>query len=519
MKRVTHARPARSERVEAEEFVPICGLPGKSESTVRNRTYLPQIIQGGMGVAISGWELARAVATRGQLGVVSGTILEVVMARRLQLGDPGGHTRRALEAFPIPGVGERILDAYFIPGGKAQGVPFKNVRTFTVEPDRALVELTVAANFVEVYLAKEGHDGPVGINYLRKIELPIPSSLYGAMLAGVDYVIVGAGNPMDLPPMINRLARGEPVALPVRVQGATSSDDEVSVRFDPAELYGSSAGPPPISRPHFLAIVASVDLAAGLAALPEPPDGFVVEAPTAGGHNAPPRGPRVTDDLGQPVYDERDAVDLQDLRAIGLPFWLAGSFGTPDGLTAALAAGAAGIQLGTAFAFSAESGLAPDLKRTILRNVADGGVGVRSDWRVSPTGFPFRVVQLDGTLSDQTVLDDRKRVCDLGALRTPYVTENGRIGYRCPAEPVAAYTRVKGGRQQNTVGRTCLCNGLLATAGLPQYRAKAEYEEPPIVTAGSDFTAVAELLGRSSEADGGYSASDVIDYLLERISS
>jgi NAD(P)H-dependent flavin oxidoreductase YrpB (nitropropane dioxygenase family) len=466
-----------------------------------------------MGVAISGWELARAVSRRGQLGVVSGTILEVVMARRLQLGDEGGHVRRALAAFPFPEVAERIVGAYFLPGGKPTDAPFKNVRTFTVEPDEALVELTVVANFVEVFLAKEGHDGLVGINYLRKIELPIPCSLYGAMLAGVDYVIVGAGNPKDLPSMINRLARHQPVDLPVRVQGLTSADDDVSVRFDPVQIHGGN--PAPITRPDFLGIVASVELAAGLAALPEPPDGFVVEAPTAGGHNAPPRGPRITDELGQPVYDERDEVDLAALRDIGLPFWLAGSFGTRQGLQEALAAGAAGIQLGTAFAFSQESGLAPDVKREVLAQAMNGGVEVRSDWRVSPTGFPFRVVQIDGTLSDEAVYAERRRVCDLGALRAPYKTENGKIGYRCPAEPLAAYSRVKGGREQNTEGRVCLCNGLLATAGLPQYRSKAAYEEPPIVTAGSDFRAVGDLLSALPTGATFYSAGDVITYLLD----
>ena len=72
-------------------------------------TISPRIIQGGMGVAVSGWPLARAVALTGQLGVVSGTALEVVLARRLQLGDPGGHLRRALAHFPVPGVADRIL--------------------------------------------------------------------------------------------------------------------------------------------------------------------------------------------------------------------------------------------------------------------------------------------------------------------------------------------------------------------------------------------------------------------------
>ena len=41
------------------------------------RRALPTIIQGGMGVAVSSWRLASAVARRGQLGVVSGTALEV----------------------------------------------------------------------------------------------------------------------------------------------------------------------------------------------------------------------------------------------------------------------------------------------------------------------------------------------------------------------------------------------------------------------------------------------------------
>ena len=54
----------------------------------------PIIIQGGMGVAVSSWKLAKAVAVTGQLGVVSGTAVDAVMVRRLQLGDRGGHLRR-----------------------------------------------------------------------------------------------------------------------------------------------------------------------------------------------------------------------------------------------------------------------------------------------------------------------------------------------------------------------------------------------------------------------------------------
>ncbi len=63
---------------------------------------LPRIIQGGMGAAVSNWRLANTVARNGQLGVVSGTALDSVLARRLQMGDSCGAIRRALNKFPWP---------------------------------------------------------------------------------------------------------------------------------------------------------------------------------------------------------------------------------------------------------------------------------------------------------------------------------------------------------------------------------------------------------------------------------
>lgn len=463
-----------------------------------------------MGVAVSNWRLARAVAMAGHLGVVSGTAVDVVVARRLQDGDPGGHMRRALAAFPVPVMAERVLSTYFLPEGRPAGRPYRSVPMFTLVPPVALQELVVVANFCEVHLAKEGHDGVVGVNYLRKIELPIPFAVLGAMLAGVDYVLVGAGSPADIPEVMRRLARGDGAALPVRTQGTTSADGTFAVRCSPRALLGHG---PALPVPRLLAIVSSTDLAAGLAADPlTRPDGFVVEAPTAGGHNAPPRGPRRTTPQGEPVYDERDQVDLDVLNGLGLPYWLAGGQGTPAAVQAALAGGACGVQVGTAFAFSAESGLADGLKRQVLAGLAEGGeVVVRTDWRVSPTGYPFKVVAVDGTLSDPDLVAQRPPVCDVGALRTPYRKDDGSIGYRCPAEPPATYVRHKGGRAANTEGRACLCNALTAAAGLPQQRPH-DYVEPPIVTAGSDFTAVAAL-AHAHAHDLPYPAQAVIDYL------
>ena len=74
----------------------------------------PIIIQGGMGIAVSSWSLARAVSKEGEMGVVSGTALATVFTRRLQLGDLDGSMRRALAHFPFPEVAARIEEKYFI---------------------------------------------------------------------------------------------------------------------------------------------------------------------------------------------------------------------------------------------------------------------------------------------------------------------------------------------------------------------------------------------------------------------
>jgi NAD(P)H-dependent flavin oxidoreductase YrpB (nitropropane dioxygenase family) len=84
---------------------------------------------------------------------------------------------------------------------------------------RELQELCLVANFVEVTLAREGHRHPVGINYLEKIQPPHLPSLYGARLAGVGYVLMGAGIPLKVPEderteaRIALLATGTPSTL------------------------------------------------------------------------------------------------------------------------------------------------------------------------------------------------------------------------------------------------------------------------------------------------------------------
>ncbi|HVZ82363.1 MAG TPA: nitronate monooxygenase [Terracidiphilus sp.] len=468
---------------------------------------LPKIIQGGMGVGVSNWRLANAVSRLGQLGVVSGTALDAVFVRRLADGDKGGHMRRGLEAFPFPRMARRIWDEFFVPGGKAQGTPYPALPMHQRTEPRKLIELCMVANFVEVFLAREGHFNKVGVNFLEKVQLPHLASIYGAMLAGVGYVLMGAGIPLHIPGVLHALAARKPAEYRLSVAGEAAEKDTM-MRLDPAEF---AEGPlPELERPRFVAIVSSNALAATMLRRANGPvDGLVIESPTAGGHNAPPRGRLQLNEAGEPVYGHRDQVNVEELRALGVPFWMAGGYGCAEKLREALGQGAAGVQVGTAFAFCEESGLRHDLKKALLAQTLRGEGEVFTDPLASPTGFPFKVAQLHGTLSDEGVYQARKRVCDLGYLREPYETAEGEIAYRCAAEPVATYA-AKGGGAEATEGRKCLCNALLANIGHAQTRAGGT-AEPALVTVGNDLKTVAQFVRPET---GSYTAADVVERLL-----
>ncbi|MBI5836707.1 MAG: nitronate monooxygenase [Candidatus Eisenbacteria bacterium] len=467
---------------------------------------LPILIQGGMGIGVSGWRLANAVACTGQLGVVSGSAIDHVFSRRLQQGDPGGHLQAALAHFPVPGIVERILAKYFCPGGRPPGTPYRAPVMYRAEPQTEVFELSVVANFCEVFLAKRGHAGLVGINLLEKLQLPNPAALYGAMLAGVDFVLMGAGIPREIPGVLDRLTRQLPVSLKLYVEGAQAGDD-FRLHFDPVKVMQSVL--PALNRPRFLAIVASTTLALSLGKRTGGVDGFVIEGPTAGGHNAPPRGAPVLNQRGEPQYGPRDVVDLDVVGGIGLPFWLAGSYAHRDRVIEARAAGAQGVQVGTVFALCEESGLDPAIKHKLALQVLAGTTDVVTSATASPTGYPFKVASLGGTMSEPSTYQGRERVCDIGLLRTPYRREDGKLGFRCPAEPVATFVK-RGGKLEDTQGRCCLCNGLLAGIGLGQYR-EGGRREPAIVTIGDDVRAMGRFYrdGKLS-----YTAREVVADLL-----
>lgn len=467
---------------------------------------LPVIIQGGMGIAVSNWELAKTVSLQGQLGVVSGTAIDNVMARRLQDGDISGNTRRALAQFPNQEIVKKILDKYFIEGGKAPEASYVMVPKITLEQKRDAQEILIVANFVEVWLAKEGHDGLVGINFLHKIQMTTAAGVFGAMLAGVDYIIMGAGIPRELPKLIRQLAKLEVGSVPVDVIGGPAQ----LTTINPLDFVPASTK---IKKPKFLAII-SVDVLGAYLARDEEtrPDGFIIEHNSAGGHNAPPRGKWEFDANGEPIYGPKDIADIEKMKKLELPFWLAGTYGSPERVKDALAQGAAGVQVGTLFAISNHSGFNDKTRKQLLDKLKSNTLEVKTDVKASPTSFPIKIAKLEGHTSTTEGFAARPKLCDLGYLREPALSETGRTIYRCPSEPDDQFIK-KGGAVEDIDGRKCLCNGLMSNIGLPQVR-KDGYVEAPIVTLGSDIEGAKVLL--KSHPDG-YGADDAVTWLLSLV--
>ncbi len=474
---------------------------------MRSTSSYPTIIQGGMGIAVSSWQLAKEVSIAGELGVISGTAIDSVVARRLQDGDLSGDIRRAMAAYPHQDTIKEITDRFYIEGGRAEDKPYLDVPKLSIKGNLFSNKLLAVASFVEVWLAKEGHDGLIGMNILEKIQLAIPAQLYGAMLADVDYILIGAGIPAQVPHLLNEISQGNKVAMKVDV---ADTKDKHYLHFDPRTLGLDNF---PIKRPLFLAIVTSHALVAYLNKDEETkPDGYVIEYHVAGGHNAPPRAKNHVNDEGEAVYNELDIPNLEKIHASGSPFWLAGGYATPEKVKEAISYGAQGVQVGSLFALANESGFTNENRSSILVSLADPTMRVMTDASASPTGFPFKVIQNNQTLSNDNLYKERTRICDLGYLRTMFQREKGGIGYRCPAEPLDNY-EFKNGEVDQAQGSKCLCNALMADIGLGQVRPDGR-TEISLLTFGSDLDGPRAL--RQLHPDG-WNAVQALNFLKSAI--
>ena len=466
-----------------------------------------KVIQGGMAVNISDWVLAALVSKNGGLGTVSGVANAIILANTLQKGDPGGHFRRALESFPYQKIAKMILDEYFVEGGIQKGASYKKVEMITMNPSKLLIALDVCGTYSIVWLAKDEHTNPISINFMEKIQMCHVYSIVGAMLANVDCITVGAGLGFQFPEMMAKIARGENPSYKLELKGETSLVNKILefdlIKFDLIEFFGEKL--PELKKPFFLPIVSSdLGVNAIIRGCPKGSiDGIVVEGYRAAGHNAPPRLKTVNENK-EPIYGPKDECDFEKLKELGIPFWIGGAMSSPEFLAHAISLGAQGIQVGSIFELANGSGLRSDLKNQIRKLGYTGKLIVNNYVHISPTFYPFHEVFLEGTLSVKVIYEKRKRVCNIGLLRTLYVMPDGVIVYRCPAENIEAWMK-KGGNKDDALGKVCLCNCLLNNADLNL--SEGEY---PDITLSKYFDFLKHLM---KHEDDSYGVEDVMRYL------
>ncbi len=443
---------------------------------------MPRLIQAGMGVQVSCARLANATARLGALGVVSGVGLRHIVVEQVRAGDEIAIS--LAQTFPIKRYVEDLLS--YARGGSR----------FHLEPPMDLPDpvrgalarrLSVIGAYVEVLRAKSGHRGRVGVNVMWKCALTVLPTIYGAMLGGVDALLCGAGVPMELPDIVTNLRAGNAVEY----EALTGTGTHVLLEAPGDEGAALLARHP---APHMIPILSNFAFPKRILDIwnrdmeGARPFAFVLENHRAGGHNAPPRN-RVS--FGDP--DEIDAY-FDKVLAMGVPVYVAGALdegGSRNDYLRWLARGAYGVQIGSRFALCRESGMRDDLKQQVVDRNHTKETTVLTDNVLSPTGYPFKVVPLEGTLADPTVYEARKRICNRAYLVTstwdtrPDGTRRER--YICPAMPEKQY-RTLGGDVADLTGRVCLCNALLSTAGL------YTDVEPPIITLGESGTHADKML-------------------------
>jgi NAD(P)H-dependent flavin oxidoreductase YrpB (nitropropane dioxygenase family) len=335
--------------------------------------------------------------------------------------------------------------------------------------------------------AKRGHEGKIGINVMWKCALTVLPTIYGAMLAGVDAFLCGAGVPMELPDIVRRMRAGEELEY----SPLTGTNTHVALEIAPDDTASLLQSKP---APHMMPILSNFAFAKRLLDVWNKeydgarPFAFVLENYTAGGHNAPPRN--------KSDFTEQDDIDsyFDKVQALGVPVYVAGDFpngGNREDFEAWRARGAYGLQVGSRFALCSDSGMRDDLRAQIIERNRNGTLQVQTSPQFSPTGYPIKYVPLQGTLSERENYEARRRICNRKYLtHSHFETQpDGMIKetYICSAMPPEEYERL-GGDARDTDNRVCLCNALLSTAGF------YTDDESPMVTLGVSGERVKEHL-------------------------
>ncbi len=315
-----------------------------------------------MGVGVSLHPLAKAVASEGGVGIVSSACLDRLIAKRSN----------------------------------------KKVNTYE-------------AAYEEVSLSKI-KGGVVGINIMGALARDFNDSVRGALDAGADVIISGAGLPLSLP--------------------------AIQPPKDTALI-------PIVSSARALEIICKK-----WSKLSYQPDAVVLEGPLAGGH------------LGFRV----DQIDLESNKLENLfppvkdmarkfgdfPVIVAGGIYTYHDIRRFMDMGADGVQMGTRFLATHESSASDTYKKAVIAATADDIVVAHRPG--SPCGLPFRVIK-QSPMYVSALQQLRKPKCDKGYVLMKDADGKFTI---CPAK-------------QDNKDYFCICNGLLSSAGYNPSEEEALY--------------------------------------------
>jgi len=247
---------------------------------------------------------------------------------------------------------------------------------------QAIEQANLTALEREIGAAREasGGHGAIAVNVMRAVS-QYADYVRTSCAAGADAIVAGAGLALDLP----ELARDWPRVALV----------------------------PIVSEARAASLIARRWLRRGRA-----PDAIVVEHPGyAGGHLGATRLDEVADprfDFERVLPEIRAALHEAGLDADRVPLIAAGGINSPARARAALAAGAAAVQVGTPFAVTEEGDAHPNFKRVLA--------GARREDIVvfmSVAGLPARAVRtpwLAGYLEKEATLKARakkRRQCTL----------------------------------------------------------------------------------------------------------
>lgn len=335
------------------------------------------VVQGGMGVGVSLSPLAAAVAREGGAGIVSSACLDRLVSRR---------------------------------NGKKVG--------------------TYEAAYEEISLAK-ATGGFAGINIMVALVRSYEDSVRAAIDSGADFIISGAGLPLNLPAI---QPPGETALIPI-----VSSARALKLICKKWERLGYR------------------------------PDAVVLEGPLAGGHlgfKLPEIGLESSrlESLLPPVKDV--AMEHGDFPVI-----VAGGVYDHADILRFLEMGADGVQMGTRFLATEESSATVEYKQAVV-NAKSADIIVAHDSfnsPGSPCGLPFRIIKQSSMFVEAGA---RKPKCDKGYVLT---RDAGGKYTRCPA-------------RESSEHYFCICNGLLSSAGYNPEK------EKPLYTVGTNASRIDEIV-------------------------